>query len=135
LQLLREGLIWRVGDGSKINIWRDQWLPKEEDLKPVTRQGNILLSRVSELIDPSTGTWDAQLISQTFCDEDAAVILAIPLVDDAEDFLAWHLDSRGIFTVKLAYKLHVKLLMKHRCSPESSDNSNRDWKQNVWKKI
>jgi hypothetical protein len=27
-QLLKEGLIWRVGDGTHINIWRDPWLPR-----------------------------------------------------------------------------------------------------------
>jgi len=24
--LLQEGLIWKVGDGSKINIWGDRWI-------------------------------------------------------------------------------------------------------------
>jgi hypothetical protein len=27
IQSLKRGLIWRVGDGNNIDIWRDRWLP------------------------------------------------------------------------------------------------------------
>jgi hypothetical protein len=26
-ELLNEGLVWRIGDGSNIKIWQDKWLP------------------------------------------------------------------------------------------------------------
>ena len=29
LELLKQGIIWRVGDGSQIRIWRDPWIPRE----------------------------------------------------------------------------------------------------------
>ena len=31
--LLREGLVWRVGDGSRINIHHDNWIPREGCLR------------------------------------------------------------------------------------------------------
>lgn len=40
-----------------------------------------------------------------FWEEDATLILQMPLRDGAEDFMAWHFDSKGIFSVKQAYKL------------------------------
>jgi hypothetical protein len=33
LELLKEVLIWRIGDGSKVNIWRDSWIPRDYNLK------------------------------------------------------------------------------------------------------
>jgi hypothetical protein len=29
LNLLKKGVIWRVGDGKQIRIWRDPWIPWE----------------------------------------------------------------------------------------------------------
>uniref|UniRef100_A0A452Y891 Uncharacterized protein n=1 Tax=Aegilops tauschii subsp. strangulata TaxID=200361 RepID=A0A452Y891_AEGTS len=34
LELLKAGLVWRIGNGRKVNIQRDQWIPSEEGLKP-----------------------------------------------------------------------------------------------------
>uniref|UniRef100_A0ACD5UXI4 Uncharacterized protein n=1 Tax=Avena sativa TaxID=4498 RepID=A0ACD5UXI4_AVESA len=66
---------------------------------------------------------------------EALAILAIPIVEESEDFLAWHPDNRGIFSVKSAYKLHIDLLLKHSSSAECSLGDNREWRQKVWKQI
>ena len=54
---LKEGFIWRVGDGSLINVWSDPRIPDRVTRRPTPR-GHTLLTRVSELIDAATGTWD-----------------------------------------------------------------------------
>lgn len=64
-----------------------------------------MLTRVSELIDPGTGDWDVELVRDTFWEEDAALILQMPLRDGAVDFMAWHFDPKGLFSVRQAYKL------------------------------
>jgi hypothetical protein len=35
------------------------------------------------------------------------IILAIPLVPCMDDFIAWHFDTKGIFSVKLTYKVCI----------------------------
>ncbi|KAK1682721.1 hypothetical protein QYE76_043569 [Lolium multiflorum] len=135
MQLLKEGLIWRVGDGSQISIWSDPWLPMGPKRTPSSRQPNNLITKVSELIDPVSGCWDNQLVRQTFCASKAADILSIPIVDETDDFLAWHLDNRGIFTVKSACKLHINLLLHQSRSASCSDEINSEWKHRVWKQI
>jgi hypothetical protein len=52
-----------------------------------------------ELIDPSTETWDVQLVTQNFCRHDTKLILQIQIRDLYKDFVAWHFDSKGLFTV------------------------------------
>jgi hypothetical protein len=97
LELLKEGLIWRVGDGSSINIWSDPWISRDGTRRPLTPRGNCLLTRVSELICPVTMTWDDMLVRDIFSEEDVKIILATPIREDFEDFHAWHYDEKGAF--------------------------------------
>ncbi|BAF26191.2 Os10g0191000 [Oryza sativa Japonica Group] len=56
------------------------------------------------------GQWDIELIQQIFNENDAKIITRIPLREGQEDFIAWQPDTKGIFSVKSAYKLHEKIL-------------------------
>lgn len=67
------------------------------------------MQTVSELMDPSTGQWDERLVRDTFCAEDARHILQMPLREGVHDFVAWQFESKGIHSVKSAYKLHMEL--------------------------
>jgi len=72
---LLKGVIWRIGNGEKVKIWEDNWLPKGSTRKPATPRRSCLLTKVSELIDPLTGEWDEQLIRDIFWPQDADEIL------------------------------------------------------------
>jgi hypothetical protein len=131
INLLKEGLIWRVGDGSSINIWSDPWLVRNGSLQPTTPKGrNCLLNTVSELIDPVTNQWDEALVRDIFWGVDADIILATPICEDFEDFPAWHFDSKGRFSVKSAY--HVYVRQRDSNVPSGSGSANDD---QLWKKI
>ena len=57
LQALKKGLIWRVvGDGTQIKIWEDPWIANGVSRRPITPRGHNLLTKVVELINPSSGT-------------------------------------------------------------------------------
>ena len=50
--LVREGVRWRVGNGSNIHIWEDKWLPSSSTYKiALPRQFLHQDTKVSELID------------------------------------------------------------------------------------
>ena len=66
VQALKDGLIWRVGDGTQINIWADPWIPQGVTRRPCTPRGQTILNKVSELIDPTSGDWDITLITKIF---------------------------------------------------------------------
>jgi hypothetical protein len=34
-ELLREGLIWRIGDGKKVDVWTDNWIPRDGLMRPL----------------------------------------------------------------------------------------------------
>ena len=66
VELMKDGIIWRVGDGSSINIWTDPWLNRDDARQPITPRRLCLLQKVQELIDPYTMQWDEELVKQLF---------------------------------------------------------------------
>lgn len=70
MDTLRRGYIWRIGDGKKVIIWEDSWIPPSLTKKVLTVRGNNLLSRVCDLIDPTTGVWDSEMVNQMFWEVD-----------------------------------------------------------------
>ncbi|CAO2188287.1 unnamed protein product [Urochloa humidicola] len=39
LDLLKEGIIWRIGNGTQVQIWRDPWIPRDWSLRVTTNKG------------------------------------------------------------------------------------------------
>uniref|UniRef100_A0A0A8ZJY0 Reverse transcriptase zinc-binding domain-containing protein n=1 Tax=Arundo donax TaxID=35708 RepID=A0A0A8ZJY0_ARUDO len=136
IDLLKEGIIWRIGNGRSVNIWSDPWIPRNITRKPITPRGASLLSRVEDLINPITGDWDEQLVKDTFWKEDAQAILNIPTRTEDEDWPAWHYDQKGLFSVKSAYKVAVE--RRDRCMKSDASGSGlKNYKENdfKWNKI
>ena len=128
--LLREGLIYRVGDGTSIKIWSDPWLSREGVTTPTTQRRGCLQTRVCELVDPDTQTWDERLVRDIFREDEARIVLATPVRDEHEDFYAWYHDSKGQFSVKSAYKVYVKI--RDAGLPQCSNPQLNSWN---WKEI
>jgi hypothetical protein len=62
---------------------------------------------------------------------DASIILATPLRSDFEDFPAWHFDSKGLFSVKSAYKFYVRLRDADTDTSSGDAVSNSFWSR-IW---
>ena len=70
----------------------------------MTRRGNIIYSKVSELIGVENNEWDEELVRDLFWPADAERILKIPLaVGMMEDFISWHYNKNGSFSVRSSY--------------------------------
>lgn len=115
IQTFKRGCIWRVGTGSKIDIWQDPWIPTSENRRVITPRGATLLGKVEELIDPHTGQWDADLIGSVFSPVDVRRIMQIPLrVELLDDFVAWSATRSGTFSVKSAYHVEFQHQFGHQ---------------------
>ncbi|XP_021755531.1 uncharacterized protein LOC110720803 [Chenopodium quinoa] len=93
--LVKEGLIWRVGDGSKIRIFEVPWLADDNGRFAIspTVEG---ISTVKDLIDENTREWNYELLSTSFVERDVKCILAIPLSPRGrEDLLTWAFSMNG----------------------------------------
>ncbi|XP_021731331.1 uncharacterized protein LOC110698241 [Chenopodium quinoa] len=63
--LLCDGLVWRVENGSNIDIWADTWL--------------LVEGKVSESMYEDRSGWDASMISSVMGPEWCTAVLTIPL--------------------------------------------------------
>ena len=109
LALLKQGAIYRVGDGKTIRIWRDNWIPREHGLKPVGRVRHCRLRWVSHLIDAQSGSWDEMLVRRYFYACDVEEILKIKIPRNAcPDQVAWNFEKTGIFSVRSAYRMAMR---------------------------
>jgi hypothetical protein len=91
---LHIGLIRRIGDGCTTEVWMQNWLPRDERLRPVAPREEDIPWMVSDLINHQTRTWNLLKLEKFFYPMDIEVISNIPLCHRvAVDFWAWHWET------------------------------------------
>ena len=106
ISTLRQGLIRRIGSGQLTKIWEDNWIPRQEWLKPYSVRKDNAPTTVSELIDHTSASWDRTKLLAHFLPMDVEYILSIPLSSvPFDDEWAWFFEKSGMFTVKSAYRM------------------------------
>ncbi|KAJ0008133.1 hypothetical protein Pint_29753 [Pistacia integerrima] len=98
--VLESGLMWRIGDGSKAQIWQDKWLPSSSSFK--------IQSQCLEV--------------NTICQ--------IPIsIFNRPDKIVWRCSQNGLFLVRSAYHLQVESQLSSRGQSSYAANENKKWKK------
>lgn len=136
-ETIEKGSRWIVGNGRKVDIWKDRWLPTPDSLKVISPQRqNLNLEKVAQLIDSETGTWKAGLVKETFIPHEADAILSIPISPKLPEYsLIWAWSKNGLFTVRSAYGVTLKLLKETSTTRERGDCSDKSKATKFWKSI
>ena len=133
LEVIRKGTRWRVGNGRRIHIWEDKWLPTPSTYKVITLPKPINdFPMVLALIDNETKRWKSEVIRTIFLPFEENTILNIPLSYNLpEDKLIWMGNKKGEFTVKSAYYVALSLVE----TKEYGECLNGDQRTPLWRKI
>jgi hypothetical protein len=103
LELLKQGVIWRVGSGKQIKIWRHAWIPKPHSLRPCRSIRPCRLKWVHQLIDEESRCWKEDVRRRFFYQFDVEQILKLQIPwREADDVVAWHYEKSGVFSVRSA---------------------------------
>jgi hypothetical protein len=133
VELLKHGVIKRIGDGESIQIWRDNWILRQPNLKPSGATRTCRLRRVSQLMRPGCNEWDVGILRRFFYPWDADDILKIKLpAIKTQDWVVWNYENSGVFLVRSTYRL---ALMRATNMDELGSSSERGGERKVWLKI
>jgi hypothetical protein len=129
-EVLKQGLIKRIGTGEETLIWDTNWLPRDGLLRPLSCMLDSTVHEpptlVSELIDDMSMTWDQELLGTVFLPMDAELIANIPLSTRRQsDFWAWHYERNGLFSVRSAYRMLINTSEQRSAWLEDRSGSSR----------
>ena len=133
LELLKKGVIWRVGDGEHIRTWRDPWIPRPSSFRPITPKGSCRLNRVSAFLD-ANGAWRAERLREYFWEMNVQHILKIRTSPrQRSDFISWYLEKSGGFSVRSAYKLAT---CDHNMTfSEGATSASASGSRSIWNRV
>jgi hypothetical protein len=132
--LLKDGLIWRIGDGRSVKIWGDRWLPRPTSFQVQTPCQRLSPeATVSNLIDDSTASWNTSLVRDMFIADEAELICNLAINKYGQkDMLIWRGTPSGNFSVKSAY--FMELNRKQRDDGEASTPSEeKEFWKDIWR--
>jgi len=108
--VLKEGLIWHIGDGSQEKIWGDWWLSSTQS-HTIQFPVNVLQpnAKVCELISVKSKWWNIPLLERIFSADLVETICNILICPHLmHDRLVWAGTTTRHFSVCSAYHLNVR---------------------------
>ncbi|XP_016648950.1 PREDICTED: putative ribonuclease H protein At1g65750 [Prunus mume] len=109
VELLRQGIGWRVGKGDTTKFWKDSWLIDE----PLLKHAGVL--HIEDL-DCSVsnffkdGWWDLDKLRRALTEDLVQHVVNYPVgfSSNLQDCQIWKGTANGVFSVKTAYNLFFK---------------------------
>ena len=134
-EVVEKGFRWQVGNGCRIGIWRDKWLPTPSTHKVVSFPSVLPLdATVDVLIGAEAGVWKKELVQRLFLPHKAEVIQGIALSSRLpEDRQVWIQSANGCFSVKSAYKIAVEIKSGSDSGAVSDESSLRKFWKHLWR--
>ncbi|XP_042939571.1 uncharacterized protein LOC122274613 [Carya illinoinensis] len=132
--ILQEGLFWRIGNGDFVNIWTEKWLPRPSSFKVQSPlKAEFAASKVSTLIDSSSGAWKMDTLREVFRHEEVEVVCRIPVsMSNSQDKLIWRCAKDGRFTVRSAYYLAGEMSAEQKGQTSQARQKSELWSK-LWK--
>ena len=133
--VVEDGIRWSIGNGDKVKIWSDKWIPNPETYKVLTPINPLMYNeKVSTLIDKERAVWKSELVNSIFLPYEASTILAIPLRSTLpQDRRVWFGTANGVFSVRSAYHVSHKQLSKINVRECSNNTRMKSLWKAIWK--
>uniref|UniRef100_A0A803Q893 Reverse transcriptase domain-containing protein n=1 Tax=Cannabis sativa TaxID=3483 RepID=A0A803Q893_CANSA len=125
--LLIKGLIWKIGDGTLVNISESNWLPSYR--KAMLKPGLSPPSQNVSFFLTEDRHWDLTKLWYYFDEEMCNAILAVPIDAHNNDALIWNHHHSGCFTVNSGYNLANSNFSTPR---PSNPTTYKRWWTTVW---
>ncbi|XP_030973764.1 uncharacterized protein LOC115993913 [Quercus lobata] len=129
--VVRKGMVWRIGDGKMVSIKEDKWLPDKVYRTVSSPIPFIPPDEVSMLIDTETGAWKEEEVRHMFLPHEAKNISSIPQSTRLpQDSIIWSKNPSGVFSTQSAYQL-----LASDASASSPGSSNPNPQRLLWRGV
>ncbi|KAF7810509.1 reverse transcriptase [Senna tora] len=112
-EILKLGVGWRLGNGEKIKVWNNKWLPslKGFQLSSALPDPSWEDKYLSSIIDD--GKWRLEELTNVISQEELKAITGMPISSlGSEDERVWMHEMKGNYTVKFGYRIAKSVLDK-----------------------
>lgn len=131
-ELIQQGLIKSIGNGSSTIVWGDKWIMDVVPRRPVNKQILIDVNlKFSALMD-ETCNWNSELLVDLFPPNEVARIRQIT-PGDVRDCFTWAFSKHGAYTVKTGFEVLMKAKMVPTSALSPREQSQIVLKKRVWK--
>ncbi|MBA0731459.1 hypothetical protein Golax_022779 [Gossypium laxum] len=132
-ELIGEAILWRVGNGDRINIWNDPWLPGRGKNKIFVQEIRPTWKTVNQLIETEANTWNGEMVHNLVDKTTAARILSSPISgSSSEDMIVWKHEGFGEYIVKSGYRVLTTAYLQNTTHTSSNDNDYKEFYQALW---
>lgn len=133
-EVLKQGLVRRIGDGRTTSIWNDNWIPRDFMLRTVHPRSTNPPELVADLIVSMERCWNRGKVLEHLQPIDAREILGIPLSTiPTDDCWAWQYERNGHFSVRSCYRmLKETKRRKEEWLEGTGGNSDSNAKKQQW---
>jgi hypothetical protein len=106
MELVKQGIRWSVGNGKKINLLTDNWIPNVAPGSFLTLTPVPDGATVDFLLLEDNSAWDVDVVRSIFEEEVANQVLQILVSSRVGDnFVSWPFTKFGVYTVRSSYHL------------------------------
>ncbi|XP_070665238.1 uncharacterized protein [Malus domestica] len=136
--VLQKGLRWQVGDGRKIKIWHDQWLPRDSYFKVLSSPPSSWdkEATVNSLMLDALRQWNKWMLDSLFSQEEVSLIMGPPLsLRPVEDHVIWHHERNGRFSVHNVYHIAKSIQVASGEGANGSSLSSNSEMEKFWKML
>jgi len=130
--VVKKGGCWRIGDGHNINIWDDNWLPKQNGFKVLSQIPTpTTVSNVKDLLDDQHIEWKHEILGTHFHWFEQEQMHQIPFIKETTtDSYMWMYTRDVHYTMKFGYNT---IREWHQNKAQGTSNSNAI--TTFWKKF
>lgn len=106
-ELLKNGLVHKLGSGESTKVWTDAWIIDKVPRAPRYRQDATVdpMLTVDNLIDNVFNRWDVTRVRELFVEEDVNIILNTSFNRQVADAVVWGFSRNGSYDSKSGYSL------------------------------
>ena len=127
-ELLKLGMRWKIGNGERVSVFNDPWLPRPYSFLPITRSSSVQTElKVKDLINATDNCWNMEAVEAHLWPIDHNEVLKVPIgLFRGEDSLLWHFDKKGEYSVRSGYKAAIE--SRNQVGGSSNEEAVKWWK-------